>query len=147
VRAHLLGDLVGQAGARVVHRQQDRGDVQQRVEVRAHELDVLEQLAEPLERVVLALDRDEQLLGRHHGVDREQPERGRAVDEHVVDVGAGPEQYVAMARCSRDSRATTLTSSISAPARSIVAGTQRRRGTPSAGCTTSAIGTPSMSTS
>ena len=51
------------------------------------------------------------------------------------------------ARWSRDSRATTLTSSISAPARSIVAGTQDRFGTPSAGCTTSAIGTWSMSTS
>jgi hypothetical protein len=47
VRADLLGDLLGQAGAGVVHRQQDRRDVQRRVEVGPDELDVLEQLPRP----------------------------------------------------------------------------------------------------
>jgi hypothetical protein len=47
VVAHLLADLVGQLGARVVHGEQDGRDVQRRVEVAAHQLDVLEQLAQP----------------------------------------------------------------------------------------------------
>ena len=44
------------------------------------------QLAETLQRVVLALDRDEHLLGGSEPVDRQQPERGRAVDQDVVVV-------------------------------------------------------------
>ena len=58
----------------------------------------------------------------------------------------GPAQYASIARCSRDSRATRETRSMSAPARSIVAGTQRSRGMPAAGVTTSAIGVPSTRT-
>src|SRR5690606_40697553 len=38
-----------------------------------------------LQGVVLALDRDENLTGSYEGVDGEQPEAGRAVDEHIVD--------------------------------------------------------------
>ena len=56
-----------------------------RIEVPLDELDVVEQLAEPLERVVLALDRDEHLARRHERVDRQQAERRRAVDEDVVE--------------------------------------------------------------
>jgi hypothetical protein len=84
--AHLAGDLVGELGAAVVHRQQDRRDVQARVEVGAHEVDVAQQLAEALQRVVLALDRDQHLVRRDERVDRQQPERRRAVDEHVIHV-------------------------------------------------------------
>jgi hypothetical protein len=84
--AHLVGDLVGQLGAPVVHGQQDRRHVQVGVEVRAHEVDVRQQLPEPLQRVVLALDRDQHLVRGDQRVDGEQTERGRAVDEHVVDV-------------------------------------------------------------
>ena len=46
--------------------------------------------------------------------------------------------YASMARRSRCSRATTETSSISAPARSIVAGTQQRFGLAVVGWMTSA---------
>ena len=49
----------------------------------------------------------------------------------------------ASARASRFSRATTLTSSISAPARSIVAGTTHRFSRSAAGVATSASGVPS----
>src|SRR5207248_8707452 len=38
----------------------------------------------PLQRVVLALDRDQHLLRRDERVDRQQAERRRAVDEDVV---------------------------------------------------------------
>ena len=84
VVAHLCGHLLGQPGARVVHRQQDRRDVQLLVEVRAHQLDVAQQLAEPFQRVELALDRDQHFAAGDQRVDREQAERGRAVDEDVV---------------------------------------------------------------
>ena len=86
VAADLVGDLVGELRAAVVHGQQDRRDVQVGVEVRPHEVDVRQQLPEPLERVVLALDRDQHLVRRDQRVDGEQAERGRAVDEDVVDV-------------------------------------------------------------
>ncbi len=38
------------------------------------------------QRVVLALDRDQDLLRRAERVDREQAERRRAVDEDVVEL-------------------------------------------------------------
>ena len=81
---HLVGHLVGQLGPAVVHGEQDRRDPQRRVQVRLHQLDVAEQLAEPLQRVVLALDRDQHLVRGHHRVHREQAQRRRAVHEHVV---------------------------------------------------------------
>ena len=86
------------------------------------------QLAEALQRVVLALDRDQHLLAGHQRVDREQAERRRAVDEDVVERRSSC--ALRCARCSRDSRATSETSSISAPARSMVAGTHHRFGMP-----------------
>ena len=50
------------------------------------ELDVAQELAQTLEGVVLALDRHQHLAGRGQAVDRQQAERGRAVDEHEVVV-------------------------------------------------------------
>ena len=43
-----------------------------------------QELAEALQREVLALDRDERRVGRRERVDRQQAERWRAVDEDVV---------------------------------------------------------------
>ncbi len=85
VRAHLVRDLRGEVGAPVVHGEKDGRDVQPGVEVHLDHLDVLEQLAQPLERVVLALDGDEHLVSRDERVDGEQPEARRAVDEDVVE--------------------------------------------------------------
>ena len=51
-----------------------------------HQRDVAEQLAQTLERVVLALDRDDHVVGRGEPVDRQQAERRRAVDEGEVVV-------------------------------------------------------------
>ena len=50
----------------------------------ADQLDGREQLPEALERVVLALDRDEHAVSRGQGIDGEQAERGRAVEQHGV---------------------------------------------------------------
>jgi hypothetical protein len=54
------------------------------VDVLLDEVDVAEQLPEALQGVVLALDRHDQLLGRGHGVDSEEPEGRRAVQEDEV---------------------------------------------------------------
>lgn len=51
--------------------------MQGRVEVPPDQIDIAEQLAQSLQRVVLALDRDEDLLAGDQGVDRQQAERGR----------------------------------------------------------------------
>ena len=59
-------------------------DRQPRVEVLADHLHGLQQLPEALQRVVLRLDRDQHLRPGHQGVQRQQPQRGRAVDEDVV---------------------------------------------------------------
>ena len=59
-----LDDLIGELGPGVVHHAHDRADLQRRVEVAPHEVDVAQQLAEALEGVVLALDRHEHLVGR-----------------------------------------------------------------------------------
>ena len=79
-------DLVGQLGPGVVHDEHDGADLQRRVQVLLDQVDVAQELTESFERVVLALDRHQDLGGRRQGVDRQQPERGRAVDEDVVVV-------------------------------------------------------------
>ena len=55
------------------------------VEVGADQVHVLQQLSQPLQGVVLALDRDDHLGAGHQGVDGEQAEGRRAVDEDVVE--------------------------------------------------------------
>ena len=82
----VLLDRVGQPGTPVVHGQQDRGDLELRVEVLPDQVDVVDQLVQALQRVVLALDRDQHLLRGDQRVDRQQAERGRAVDEDVVEL-------------------------------------------------------------
>ena len=59
-----------------------------RVEVRLDHLDVVHQLRHALQGVVLALDGDQHLGRGNERVDRQQAQRRRAVDEHVVEVGA-----------------------------------------------------------
>ena len=57
------------------------------VEVIANEIERGEQLGQSFQGVVLALQRDEHRIGGGQGVDGQQSERRRAVDEHVVVVG------------------------------------------------------------
>jgi hypothetical protein len=77
----------------------------------------------------------------------QQAERRRAVDQDVVDVRTGTgavrlDGALEPRLARHDADQLDL-----APARSMVAGTTHRSSMPSAGCTTSAIGTCSMSTS
>src|SRR5687767_4510364 len=64
VVADLADDLIGELRTRVVHDTHERADVQPSIEVAADEVDVAQQLAETFEGVVLALDRNEHLVGR-----------------------------------------------------------------------------------
>lgn len=61
VAADLIGDLGREPGAPVVHGEQNRRDMELGVEMAPHQIDVPQQLSQPLQRVVLALDRDQHL--------------------------------------------------------------------------------------
>ena len=67
--SHLGRHLVCKLGPGVVHGQHDRRDFERLVEVALNQLDVAEQLAQTLQCVVLALDRDEDLACRRKSVD------------------------------------------------------------------------------
>ena len=84
MRAYLVSDLGGQPGARVVHREKDRGYAQRGVQVGANQIDVADQLTQPLQRVVLALDRNEDLGGRDQRVQGQESQRRWAVHEDEV---------------------------------------------------------------
>src|SRR5258706_509682 len=62
MRPNLALHLLGELGPRVVHREHDAANVEGRVEIRFHEGDVSKELAEALERVVLALDRNDDVI-------------------------------------------------------------------------------------
>jgi hypothetical protein len=74
VVAHVLLDRVGEPGAPVVHGQKDRGHIERRVQMLPYEVDVVDELIQPFERVVLALNRNEYLLRGAQRVDGQQPE-------------------------------------------------------------------------
>ena len=88
VAADFRGDFRRQVRPSVEHREEDSLDRELGVQVIPNEIDGGGELAEPLEGVVLALDRDQHRVGCGERVDREQAERRRAVDEHVVVVVA-----------------------------------------------------------
>ena len=102
------------ARAAVEHRQHDPADSEARVESFPDELDRLQQLREPLERVELALQRNEHPIGRDERVDGEEPQgRGQSM---MVNPSSSAEAKAALSRLSRCS---IPTSSISAPTRSM----------------------------
>nr|BFF15790.1 hypothetical protein GCM10025699_70930 [Microbacterium flavescens] len=82
--AHIGHDLLREIGASVVHGQEDARHGQTGVEVLLDQLDVAQQLTQTLEGVILALDRDQDFSCSDEGIDRQEPERRRAVDEDVV---------------------------------------------------------------
>ena len=92
-RADFIHDLLGQIGAFVEHRHQHAVDRQIWVERLPDLADGVHQLRHALEGQVLRLDRDQHRIRGDQGVQRDQPERGRAVDQDVVVlVAAGVEQ-------------------------------------------------------
>ena len=71
--ADIVRDLSAEVCSAVLHRQQDRRDRQFGVQMLLDQLDVLQQLAQSLERIVLTLDRDEDFPGSNECVDCQEP--------------------------------------------------------------------------
>ena len=86
VALQLGGDVLRERVARVVHGPQQPLDLERRIEMRAHLLDGLHEIRQPLERVVLALHRDQHRVGRAKAVQREQRQRRRAVEQDEIVV-------------------------------------------------------------
>ena len=82
--AHFRDHLRAEVGAGVEHGQHDALHFQSGVELFAHELYGVHQLAHALERVVFALDGHQHAVRRGEGVERQKAQRGRAVDEDIV---------------------------------------------------------------
>ena len=76
----------------VVHRREDPADLDRRVEVLADHRERVLELDEPAEREVLALHRDDDAVRGGQGVDRQEAERRRRVDEDVVVAASHGEQ-------------------------------------------------------
>lgn len=81
---HLIRHLGRQPRPGVEHRQHHPEHLEPRVQRPRHQVQRSPQLTQPLERVVLTLDRHDHRLRRGQAVDGEQAKRGRAVEEQVV---------------------------------------------------------------
>src|SRR6267154_965788 len=77
LRRHLLRERI----ARIVHGTKQPFDIELRVQVLADPLDRVDEIGEPLERVVLALHRDHHRIGRHQSVQGEYVQGRRAVEQ------------------------------------------------------------------
>src|SRR3954471_4794729 len=104
VPLHFLNDLVRELRTGVVHDEHDRTELQRLIEVLLDQCDVPQQLAQALERVVLALDRYEDLGGRRQAVHGQQAERRGAVDEDVVVLGLDVLEGLAQLELSAEGR-------------------------------------------
>src|ERR1051326_1524177 len=83
--ADLVGDLVREVVPDIEHREQDAFEMEAGVQLALDELDRLEERREPFERVVLALQRHEDGIGRGERVQREQAERRRTVEQYEIE--------------------------------------------------------------
>jgi len=81
---HFIGDFGREPSPRIEHGQHNPQYLQARVQHLRHQAQCLAKLAQPLERVVLALDGDDHRLRGGETVHREQAQRGWAVQQHVV---------------------------------------------------------------
>ena len=82
VMPDLFLDLPREAVPPIEHREQQALECQARIEGLAYAADGVEERAQSLEGVVLALQRDENAVGRAECVHREETERRRTVDQH-----------------------------------------------------------------
>ena len=80
----LVRHLLREIEPRVVHREKDAIDREGWVEVSLHEFHGIEELRQALERVVLALDRNEHAVGGREHVEGQQAERRGTVDYDVL---------------------------------------------------------------
>ena len=98
VLAQLALDVLGEAGALVVHGDQQTRHVQRRVQLAADHRQRVEELDQALERQVLGLDRDDHPVGGDQRVDADRAERGRAVEQREGEALADRAEPLAQAR-------------------------------------------------
>ena len=85
----------GQLRARFIQAEHDAGQVKPVVEPFVHEADRFQQFRQAVQREEVRLQREEDIVGGGQGVDREDAERGRAVDEDEVEIIGGVGKFVA----------------------------------------------------
>ena len=88
MRAHIFHNLGGKVCPRVVHREDDSLDIQTWIEPLPDEIDRVDQLAQSLKRIIFTLDRNQHRVRSRHGIDRQDTQRGRAVQEYEIIIVA-----------------------------------------------------------
>src|SRR2546423_700932 len=84
----LVEHVLREVRSAVEEGRQEAQDLEVPVELHPDHVDDLDEVVEPLHRVVLGLDRDDHVVGRDQAVDRQQSQVRRAVDQDVfVDIG------------------------------------------------------------
>ncbi len=84
--SHIRRDLLREVVAAIEHGQHHALDLEPGIQAAPHAIDGAQQQAQALEGEELALQRHEHRARRRQGVDRQQPERGRTVDQDIVVV-------------------------------------------------------------
>ena len=84
VTLDLLGYLHGQIGAAVIHSQQHAFQFQRGIEGAFDDADGVHQIAETFQSEVFALHRNQHAVRGAQAVQRQQLQRGRAVDQYVI---------------------------------------------------------------
>src|SRR5216683_4764272 len=84
VLAHLVDDLHREPVSAVLHGEDDREDLEFLVEPLTHGLDGVQELRQTLQRVVLALHRDDHAVAGGEGVHGEEAQRRWAIDDDGV---------------------------------------------------------------
>src|SRR5690606_31411903 len=82
--ASLLGHLPGQVEATIVHGEENTFDVEPGVQPSLDETDRIQQLAQPFERIELALDGNQHRIRSGERVQGQQAQGRRAVDQDEV---------------------------------------------------------------
>src|SRR5258705_6760651 len=80
----VLHDLAREVGSIVVHGQEDPFHHEARIQGSTDSFQGIDELRDPFESQILALDRDQNRLGRDEGVDGEQSQIRGAVQQNVV---------------------------------------------------------------
>src|SRR4051812_48119047 len=83
-----LDRLLGMQRPRVHHRREDARDVDVRIEVLADHGERVLELEEPAHRQILALHRDDHLVGGRERIHRQESQRRRRIDAHEVVITA-----------------------------------------------------------
>ena len=97
-----LHHLLRQPRARLVQRQHDAGDLQRRVDALGDQGRRLQQLAHAVQGQEVRLQRNEHLVGRRQGVERQHAQRRGAVHEDEVEGAFVLQQQVAQDHLAAD---------------------------------------------